>query len=366
MTNSLNPNLKKKMEQARAEIDERINTPEGYIEYKPSTRGKIGAPEVMFIRNFSPEDLIFLALAHREDIPIKLIKVLDTLIWNPNNDSKLSVKNWHEKEVVELLLEIYEKFYTTIFANQKWVLTDENWEHMAKAHGGKNSDEYRLLQISYKNGNWKPVFDIDLTKINYYEVPDDVKIQAHIEKELPDGKKFTATFSLPRFGDSVTLKYFMDLIYKDQDAKFARIDEIIKIKNEILSKVKKGEFIDITRLPAIPKDDLQLYNEYKDEKTMFAITASKAMYITEFDGQDVSNLPLEKKIEFARDPRLDAATFKMVQAKFNELKFGIKEELTVIDPIMNKVISRKHSFRIPHVLTAIRTTGTAKTNITFV
>jgi hypothetical protein len=366
-TGATNPNLKKKLAEARADLTRRENIPEGYIEAKLSTRGKIsGCPESLYIRNFSPEDLMNLGLADKEDLPIRLIKVLDELIYNPDPANRISVKDFHEKEVIELLLLLYETFYTTVFPNQEWVLTEEDWKFLKEESGGENTDEFRQKEFSLKNKTWKPTFDIDISRdISYYEVPDDIKTNAQVTRKFND-KKFTATFSLPHFGDFLTLKYFIDHIYKEQDKQFARISETYKFRKDAEEKLMNGENINIRSIPDIPKAELEKFKEYETDKSLFAITASKALYLTEFDGEDVSNWPLEKKLELAKDPRLDYSTFKMVQDFFSKLQFGYKEEVTVNDPIINKIVQRKYTFQLTDLLTAIRDTGTAETTISFV
>jgi hypothetical protein len=362
----LNPNLKKKLNEARQQLDSVETMPDGYIEVKLSTKGLIGAPATFRIRNFSPEDLMNLGLADQEELPIRLIKVLDDLIYNPSNSEvKISVKNFHEKEVTELLLLLYETFYTTIFPNQQWVLTDEDKEFL-KAECGGETDEYFLKLRAIENKSWKPTFDIDISKdLSYWEIDPNIKTRVQISRKYGD-KTFTSTFSLPKFGDFITLKYFIDQVYKEQDRRFASIAETYKFRKSMEEKLQNGENIDIRRIPQVPKEELDKFKQYETEKSLFAITASKALYLCEFDGHDVISMPLEKKLELAKDPRLDYSTFKMVQDHFNKLEFGLKEEITVVDPIINKVVTQKYSFQLTDLLEAIRDTGTSETTISFV
>jgi len=208
----INPNkMNERIEKAHKEVEAKFNMPDGYIEVRLSTRGKVGAPEKFYIRNFSPEDLMSLGLADKEDIPIKLIKVLDSLIYNPDNNKDLSIENWHEKEVIELLLLLYETFYTTVFANQEWILTEEDWDFIAEQHGGRDTDGFRANERAIKNKTVKHVFDIDISTLDFYEIPDDFKVKVRIDRKYA-GKPFAAIFTLPRFGDFIKLKQFIDII----------------------------------------------------------------------------------------------------------------------------------------------------------
>ena len=357
----INPNLNR-IEKARKEFSDKLNVPDGYIEVGLSTRGKIAAPELFYIRNFSPEDLMSLGMTAKEDLPIKLVKVLDSLIYNPKNDPKLSVTQFHEKEVIELLLHLYETFYTTIFTNQEWTLTKEDWEFLAQQYGGRDTEEFRNHERAIRTKQHRPVFDIDISQLDYHEVPDDIKVKARVDRKYGN-KTFSAVFSLPKFGDFITLKYFIDSMYREEDRKYARLGEMIKFRKDAEKRLMNGENINIASIPQIPKADYDKYKEYENDKMTFSITASKALYLYEFDGQIVYDWPLEKKLELARDARLDYSTFNMVQDHFNKLQFGLKEEITVHDPIMNKVVQRKYSFQLLNLLTAIRTTGTVETTI---
>jgi len=131
-------------------------------------------------------------------------------------------------------------------------------------------------------------------------------------------------------------------------------------------KLQRGENINMASIPNVPKAEYDKYKEYEVDKSLFSITASKALYLAEIDGQDVSKWKLEDKLEMAKDARLDYSVFKMVQDHFDKLEFGLKEEITVRDPIIDKVVQRKYTFQLIDLLTAIRDTGTSQTTISFV
>jgi len=355
---SLNPNRLKK---AREEYEDKLNCPDGYIEVRLSTKGKIGAPERFHIRNFSAQDLMNLGLSDKENVPINLLKVLQSLIY----EQDINIEKFHEKEVIELLLLLYETFYTEIFPNQEWIPTEEDWEFLKEKHGD-DTDEFRSVKRALDTKTWKPTFDINIKEdLDYYEIDPNIKTNAKIERDY-NGKSFSAVFSLPKFGDFMPLKYFIESVYRDKDKQFARIGEMIKYRKEQEERLSKGENVDISKIPTVPKAEYDKYKEYEIEKSLFSIKASIALYLKEFQGEDLSKVPLEKKIEIAGDPRLDYTTFKMVQDHFNKLEFGLKEEITVNDPIMSKVVKRKYTFQLIDLLTAIRDTGTSQTTISFV
>jgi hypothetical protein len=347
---------------ARREYDEKFNCPEGFIEVRLSTLGKIGAPPVFHIRNFSTEDVMNINLTEQTERPIKLIKILQGLIYEKDVD----IKRFHQKEIIEVLLLMYECFFTDVFPNQTWAPTDEDWDFIAEQSGGKDTDEFKRKERALRTGQWKPVFDINIAKdIKYFEMNPDIKINAQISKKYGN-KNFTCTFSLPRFGDIVTLRSFVDTMYREKDKQFAAITETLKFRKDMEARLAQGENIDIRKIPNIPKAEEDKLREYETEKSLFIFRATIAMYLIEFDGENIADVPLEKKLALAQDPRLDFSTFQLVQEHFDKLEFGMKEEITVLDPIMNKVVTRKHPFRLDDILSSFGSAKPAEATVSFV
>jgi hypothetical protein len=362
----LNPNSKKKeneelqekMAEARQQLERTGDCPAGYVEVRLSTDGLIGAPASFHIRNLSTEDLMNLGLSEQEDLPIRVVKMLDRLIL----EEDVSVQHFHEKEVIELILFIYEAFYTDVFPNLDWPLTDEDWDELANQLGGRDTEEFRRQEFAYKNGDVKLKFDVDLRKgVHYHKIDPNIKTKVRVTKS--DG--FSAVFSVPKFGDVMTLRYFVEAIWKEKDKQFASIRETIKFRRDAEDRLKKGENINIRSVPNVPKAELDKFKEYELEKSIFTMTAVKAYHLEEFNGQDVSRVPLEQKIQLAQDPHLDHSTFEEVQKHFGKLEFGIKEEITVRDPILNKIVDRKYSFQLTDLLQAIRDQRPSDTVLSF-
>ena len=347
---------------------ERIRSvPPGYAEVRLSTLGKVGAPEVFYIRNFLPEDLMKLGLADEATTPIKLIDILDSMIYNEPGQEPISVKNFHEKEVVETLLYLLETFYSPIFPNQTWDLTEDDYKFLAERYG-KGSEEYTKRIRAIEEGEWKPKFDLDISKdLSFYEIGDDPDFGTEAEAEtiLPSGEKFTASFALPKFGDFVTLKFFIEEIFAKEDNKYRRLGEIIKYRRDAKKKMEEeGKYIDLSRIPTVPENEEREYDEYEMRKAIFSVTATKALYLQSFNGEDVSKLSLKEKMKYAEDPRLDYGLFNQIQEAFDNLHFGYKEEITVLDPIQEKVVTRKYNFQIFDLLQAIQDRRNTKTTVT--
>jgi hypothetical protein len=184
---------------------------------------------------------------------------------------------------------------------------------------------------------------------------------------------------LPKFGDVLVLKKFIDTLWKEKDKQFASIGETLKRRLEAEDKINRGENINIRAIPDVPKAERMKYKEYELEKSVFALQALRALHILEASGrfidekgneftlsnQDVGDWPLEKKIVLAKHPELDYQTFDEVKKKFDALAFGIKEEITVRDPILERDVALKYSFRLDVVLEAMRDKRPVDTDISF-
>jgi len=371
---SVNPNdfeAAPELKKASEDIKASSKIPDGYIEVKLSTRGKVGAPALFHIRNLNTEDLMGLGVAEQEDLPIRITNMLDDIILE-----EISVADFHEKEVIELLLVLFESYYSDAFYNQEWVPTEEDWEFLAEQFGGRDTAEFREREYALKNKGWKPVFDIPLaTAVHYHEIDPNIKLKARIKKK----SGFECVYGLPRFGDVLTLKRFIDSIWKERDKKFAVIGDVIKRRQQAEEKVNRGENVNLRAIPDVPKNERMQYKEYELEKSVFALQALRALHLLEATGrfvdakgnefalknEDVSGWPLEKKIALAKHPELDHQTFDEVKKKFDALEFGIKEEITVRDPILEKDVQLKYSFRLDVILEAMRDKGPAHTDISF-
>jgi hypothetical protein len=357
----VNPNS---LKEAAQTLEEVRSAPPGYVRIDLSTRGLIGAPAHFYIRNFMPEDLAVLANAQENEMPIKIVEILDNMIWNPDPNNIISVKNFHEKEVVETLLDVYEIFYTTIFPGQTWIPTKEDLAYLAKQYGGENTDAYKTQIRALRDGTWKPTFDLDISKVEYWEIPDDIKTSVRVKKTIA-GEPISLKFSLPKYGDFLTLKFFIDEVYAKEDARWRRIGEMIKFKEDAKKRLLNGENVALASVPDVPQSEYEGYKQYESDKVVFTMTATKALYIEEFNGQSLAGVPLAQKLEIARDPRITYTMFQQAQKMFDTLKFGYKEEVTVLDPIINKVVTRNYTFQLSDLLQAISDPGNIEADLSF-
>jgi len=80
--------------------------PVGYLRMELSTQGKMGAPKVFHVRNFDTREIVELSITADSELPIKLGNILDKLIF----EEGVSIHDFHENEVVELLVKLFAIF----------------------------------------------------------------------------------------------------------------------------------------------------------------------------------------------------------------------------------------------------------------
>jgi hypothetical protein len=322
--------------------------PSGYITIELSTQGLVGAPARFHIRNFDTTDLMNLALSEDEDLPEKVARMLDNLIL----EKDVSVLNFHEKEVAELLVRLYQAFYSNTLKDVDFPWGDEDIEFLKKQYGGDTSAEFQTRYADLRQGREKPKTDINLAAVETYDLdPNTFKTNLNITKN--DG--FKVSFSFPRYGDVVVLRNFILQEFRQRDKEFSAIKEILKFREDAKKRIRDGEWIDLNRIPSIPEFEKEKYKVYETEKAGFTVGAIKALHLISFDGQDVSQMPLKDKLILARDPRLDYNVSKMMDKHYKEkLQLGLKEQVSMKNPLKGVVELRDYSFRLVDILQAIK------------
>jgi len=361
MTEQLRPEDIGQSDPRLAEAAAKLKTdiPSAYIPIELSTKGKLGAPVLFHAKNFSTENLLNLSLADDEELPRKVCEMLDDLIY----EDTVSVKDWHEQEVIEFLLKIYKTFFTVILKDLEFQLDDEDKQWLANRYG-YGSDEYNGRIRSIENKTWTPRFDINLETLEYYAIPNDFKANVKLTKK----NGFSCTYSFPRYGDVVVLKDYLNIIYKEKDKQFASLIDTIKFSNDAKEDFLKGnDKINIASLPKVPETELKKIRAYENEKALFVMTAVRALHLVEYKGTDISKWPLDKKMEIAKDPELDYNTFKQVSDHFGKLEVGVKKEIDIINPIQDgKRMKRRYSFRLFDIFQALQRGDTDGVTLDFV
>jgi hypothetical protein len=320
--------------------------PSGYISIELSTQGLVGAPKKFHARNFDTADLMNLALSEDEDLPEKVARMLDNLIL----EREVSVMNFHEKEVVEFLVRLYQAFYSSMLKEIDFPWDEKDIEFL-KAEYGESSTEFQTRYSDLRQGREKPKTDIDLSLVETYDL-DPATFKTNMG--ITDKNGFKVGFSFPRYGDVIVLRNFIQKEYRDSDKQFASMKEVLKFREDAKKRVRDGEDIAFGRIPNIPEIEREKFKEYETSKAIFTVAAIKALHLITFDGKDVSNLPLKEKMELAKDPRLDYKISKIMDEYYKKMNIGLKEKVTMKNPLKGVVEQREYSFRLVDILQAIK------------
>ena len=334
---------------AREVRDSEASVPDGYITVELSTKGKLYAPAKFHIRNFTAEDLLGMALTDDDTLPIKVIEMLNTLIYEDDID----VGKFHEDEVIETLFVLYKTFYTDKLKDVIYKLQESDWKYLQDTNGGPQSDAYLKLKASTDSGDWKPKIDIDLNTIGTYSLPDDFAPKAHVKNNKTG---FTCVYGLPRYGDVRDISDFINIIYAQEEESLTPIIKKVEYIREQKAKKDRNEPITYDMIPVLTKAEERAYSDYLMRRNLDIMRATRAAHLLEYRGKDVSGLPIEKKLTLADDPELDLRVYTKISNALDGLKIGLQKEIKVKSPITNKEIVYPFTFRLFDLLQAISTT----------
>jgi hypothetical protein len=325
----------------------KVAIPNGYIEIKLSTKGNVGAPEVFHLRNFDTADLMDLALAEQEELPLKVIDFLGALIL----EKDVSIKNFHEKEVIETLIILFRSFFSQFLKDLPYELNKEDWEWAHKKYGDDSSEEFKAFKRAIDNKEFTPKITIDIDQIEFNDLKDGIK--KIVVAETPN---FTAKFTYPKYGDVMLIKKHIDKVFADDDKKYAKLMDILKYRRDAEDKIRRGENVAYGNLPNITPFDMEKLKEYQIEKGKFTVNAVKALSLIEIDGKDISNMPLGDKIKLVSDDhRLDHSLISSVTEYFEKFadSIGINEKkVKYLNPIQQVYVEARFSFRVFDIIQA--------------
>lgn len=314
--------------------------PPGYLEVRLSTKGKLGAPEVVHVRNFKVSDIVALSMVADNDIAAKLIDVLNDMIYE-----NVDVSQWHEKEIEELMVYIFKTFYKSTLEDIDFPLTDKDYEIL------KERDRYEDV----KSGKWTPKTSIVIDKdVDIYDLPEDFNSKITVTNRRTG---FYCTFNYVKYGDQLIIKRWLDSYYAEQEQRFRLLKSQIQINNNLLKKMQENPEVVSNFIPYNPEDE-KAYSDYMTERLKTLSEIVRIISIVDYNGQDVSNLSVGDKYALIKDDaRIDYGLISKLNKRQQKLKFGINPEVSMRSPITGEVVKRPFSFRLPIILQAMQLSG---------
>lgn len=329
--------------------------PGGFIAIELSSNGCLGAPKLFHIRNFDTSELLSLQQVDDNERLLKVAEMLQNCIWEKDVD----IKKFHEKEVVETLIEMYKIFVSDKLTDLLWELTDDDREYI------KSNDPHAAERLAaYDDGTWKPRFDLDINTLKFH-VLDPKTFKSTIKVTKPG---FECEFTYPKYGDAIILKKFIDDFFKEDDHRYEKNLQVIKYRESAIRDFENGNTkIDIARLPNIPKNEYDEIKDYQIKKAATATLALKAMYIKSINGENIENLPLDKKLEIVNNTyQIDHNTFAQVEKMYDEMEICTDKNITAYDPVLRKVVQVPFRFYVAPLLECLSNGSTAGTDISFI
>ena len=145
--------------------------------------------------------------------------------------------------------------------------------------------------------------------------------------------------------------------FRKEEAEFDKIKKSLEYNRGIMNQMSSNpESID--RLIPIDRDEENRYRDYLMRRAQVITDVSQIISIVDFNGEDVSNLSVGQKYErLANEACLDYGLMSSLNRRMEKMRYGIKTEVSVKDPITSEVVTRPISFRIPSLLQAMQLSG---------
>ena len=312
------------------------SVPPGYIEVALSTKGRVGAPAIVHVRNFTVGELLELSLTTDTDLPRRLIAALNKAIYEDTD-----VANWHESEIEELLIYIYAEFYRSTLDSVEFPLLEEDYEFVKNGPDG----EQRCKDL--REHKWVPRTSITLLRdIDPYEVSDDYSPEITIKNKKTG---FYVTFSYIKYGDRLLVKDWLDKVYRDEEKQFDALVETLKHNSSVADPAK--------RLPVDPAEK-EAYSDFVAKKLGTLTEVSRLISVVNYNGQDVSKMDVDEKYKLlSQDARIDYGMIAKLAARQDKQPVGLKPFIHMINPLTNEPCVRRFSFRILSILQAMQLSG---------
>lgn len=307
-----------------------LSIPAGYAEIKLSSKGKLGAPELFHIRNFKVGEVYSLSLTREEDLPPKLIEILNDMILEDVN-----VAEWHESEVLETMVYVYMTFFSPVMREIYFPVMQEDLDYLEE-----NGRENQAQLI--REGKQKPITDVSIVNgVETYDLPENFKSRIKI-KNPETG--FYCSFSYVKYGDQLLVKEMLQTMYSEQEARFADLVDRIKYNNDVIRNRKNNPLAQT--LPLDPVEE-SAYRDYVNERIQTLSDIVRYISVVDYNGRDVSHLsPSEKYELLSKDPNVDIEMFQVLEEKRQNQQFGIKPIVKMLNPITNQMCERRLAFRL--------------------
>ncbi len=328
------------LEDAEIEFARKAEIPPGYIEVALSTKGKVGAPAIVHVRNFKVNEILALSMTSERDVPERLISALNDMIFED-----VDVSKWHENEIVELMVYLFMNFYKGTIDDIPFNFTEEDFESILKTPKG----EEKVNAI--KSGEWVPKVSINLSKdVDTIDIPEDFDPYVTITNKKTG---FHVTFGFIKYGDQLIIRNWLDSYFSKEEDRFASLAKKLEYNRGLVNQFSSNPDV-IDKLIPIDKNEEKEYQDYMIKKTQVITEVARLISIVDYNGQDVSDMSVGEKYELmSNDARIDYNMIVKLSKKQEKLQFGLDPEVRMKNPVTGEVVKRPLSFRVSTILQAM-------------
>lgn len=293
----------------------RQRIPADYIPVKLSSMGRLNAPAILHVRDYSGKDALELSLATQNSNVFfrRLVDVLNNVVFEGFDCAYL-----HEFELEEILLNITGNFITPTLQGYPYPYTDEEYNSMDDDRKKRIIKGQESLTVDIPIGSIKTV----PISADFFE-PISITNKAGLEIQ----------FRLPRINDYFVAEDYVEKKYAEQEQNFSYVEKIFAIVNEEERDLK---------IAAIARETLRDYQKYVSDRGLDYIAAKQSQLIVKY-GPKVLDDPEEKIKLYSEISMMYWKEYN--RTCDNQLKFGVEHDVKMISPITKEEVTRRCQFR---------------------
>lgn len=288
------------------------DVPSDYVAVKLSSAGKLSAPHVIHVKDYSVADVINLATSDTYSFMKTIISVLNNVIYEGFDCAYLT-----EQELEEVMLNILGNFWTPVLQGFPYPYEQEEYDSM---------DDERKERIS--KGLESLTVDIPLSSLETIPIRKDFS-----EPITIISKEKSMQFILPRVRHYLIAQEYIEKKYAHEYQEFSKIEQIM----ELDSYEKRQE-----ELIKIPRDERLRYNEFTNKRGTDYIIAKQAQLLVKIGSKPLTTI--EEK--FKAYSNVNIHFWKKYDEIAEELlNFGVNHNIKMTSPITKEEVIRRCQFR---------------------
>lgn len=305
--------LRFKPEEIKKAETERI--PAEYIPVKLSSVGKLNAPSVIHVRDYTFQEALSLSEISEENETEVIIGILNSVIFEDFDAGIL-----HKNDVLEILMTIQGTWYSKKLEDMPYYINPDL--------------DYTEINKLTNIGK----VDIPFSLLKTYPLKEEVKLPITI-KYLDKEVKFV----LPKVENEVIATKLVSSKYAQEE------NELSEIKKKIDQKTQSYE-------------EMKIYEKFLRNKTEDFLKINQALTIDSYNGKKLETL--EEKLEII--PKLSLSLLKKYTDTIEtHFKFGIDPTITFFSDEIKDNVTRRFDFRALHFLSSMEQTDNTGFDVSF-